>query len=239
MAMKNINILIKTTFFILFSCVFLKTEGQHAQIGIASYYASKFHGKPTASGEKYNMNDFTAAHPSLPFQTFVKVTNLKNKKSVIVRINDRGPHVKSRVIDLSKAAAKKIGLIQSGTAKVKIEVVKNNNAENISETEPASKSHPINNIDLKEGYIYNEEYKVIHLKGCYIQTASFSDLNNALESVNDLKRNFSYTFYIEVSKVKSKKVFRVLTGPFANKNIAESELKKIKKAGFKGLVREI
>lgn len=94
------------------------------QYGMASYYGSKFHGRKTASGEIFNKWDYTCAHKKLPFGTKLKVTNLKNKKSVIVRINDRGPFIKGRIIDLSYAAAKKIKMIKQGTAKVKIEIVR-------------------------------------------------------------------------------------------------------------------
>jgi rare lipoprotein A len=90
---------------------------------VASYYADKYHGRKTSNGEVFNMYDLTAAHKTLPFNTKVKVTNLSNGKSVIVRINDRGPFVKGREIDLSKAAAVKIGMIKSGTAKVSLEII--------------------------------------------------------------------------------------------------------------------
>jgi rare lipoprotein A len=93
------------------------------QRGIASWYGPDFHGRYTSSGEIYNMYAFTAAHKTLPMDTIVKVTNLRNGKSVIVRINDRGPFVKGRIIDLSYAAGKKIGLDVTGTAPVKIEVI--------------------------------------------------------------------------------------------------------------------
>lgn len=89
-------------------------------IGYASYYGSKFHGKRTASGEIFNQNLLTAAHRTFKFGTKVRVKNLRNNKTVTVRINDRGPFIKGRIIDLSKSAAKKIGMIQSGVAKVKI-----------------------------------------------------------------------------------------------------------------------
>jgi len=92
--------------------------------GIASYYADDFNGKRTANGEIYDMNELTAAHPSYPFNTILKVTNLQNGKSVEVRINDRMPQFKGRTIDLSLAAAKKIDMISAGIQKVKIEVVK-------------------------------------------------------------------------------------------------------------------
>ena len=91
--------------------------------GIASWYGPNFHGKYTSNGEIYNMYALTAAHKTLPMNTIVKVTNLNNGKSVIVRINDRGPFVKGRIIDLSYVAGKKIGLDRTGTAPVKITVI--------------------------------------------------------------------------------------------------------------------
>ena len=90
--------------------------------GVASYYGGKFHGRRTASGEIFNKNALTAAHRSLPFGTKLKVTNLRNGRTVLVRVNDRGPHVRGRIIDLSHAAAKKIGL--KGVVRVKLEVLK-------------------------------------------------------------------------------------------------------------------
>ncbi|MDO4430231.1 MAG: septal ring lytic transglycosylase RlpA family protein [Lonepinella koalarum] len=89
--------------------------------GGASYYAKKFTGKRTASGEKYDPKNLTAAHRTLPFGTMVLVTNMQNKKQVVVRINDRGPFTKGRIIDLSKAAAAEIDMIRFGVAKVKVE----------------------------------------------------------------------------------------------------------------------
>jgi len=91
--------------------------------GRASFYSNQFHGRKTASGETFNSGKLTAAHPSLPFGTWVRVTNLRNGKDVIVRINDRGPFVKGRIIDLSTSAAKEIGLTKSGTARVKLEAL--------------------------------------------------------------------------------------------------------------------
>jgi rare lipoprotein A len=93
------------------------------EVGLASWYGSKFHGKKTASQEAYNMNAMTAAHKTLPFQTMVKVLNLENNRETTVRINDRGPFVKGRIIDLSFAAAKKLRLIKKGVARVRIEVI--------------------------------------------------------------------------------------------------------------------
>ena len=91
--------------------------------GVASYYADDFHGKMTSNGETFNMNDLTAAHRTFPFGTRIRVTNLNNGKIVVVRVNDRGPYVEGRLIDLSLAAAKQIDLLQTGTARVRLEVI--------------------------------------------------------------------------------------------------------------------
>jgi len=91
--------------------------------GKATFYADKFHGRRTASGEIFNMYDFTAAHRTLPFNTYVNVVNLKNHKNVIVKINDRGPYVKNRIIDLTESGAKYIGGFHAGVVPVKLEVL--------------------------------------------------------------------------------------------------------------------
>jgi len=93
------------------------------QVGMASYYGRKFHGRRTASGERFDMSEMTAAHPSLPFGTRVRVTNLTNGRSVVLRINDRGPFKRDRIIDVSRAAAKELAMIGPGTAKVRVEIV--------------------------------------------------------------------------------------------------------------------
>ncbi len=95
----------------------------HVTVGIASFYGAKFEGRRTASGEVFKTTEMTAAHRTLPFGTQLRVTNLRNGKSVVVRVNDRGPHIRGRIIDLSKAAAKKIGITRTGIARVKLEVL--------------------------------------------------------------------------------------------------------------------
>ncbi|RLD62173.1 MAG: septal ring lytic transglycosylase RlpA family protein [Bacteroidetes bacterium] len=126
--MFNIQRLVLISIFvvILFACE--ETKGNKLTtslvgVGTASWYGSGFHGKLTASGEKYNMDDFTAAHRMLKFGTLLRITNLKKDLSVIVRINDRGPYNHKRIIDLSRAAAKEIDMIKQGLAIVKIEIV--------------------------------------------------------------------------------------------------------------------
>jgi len=112
-------------------CAFVFSTHSHAapqvsiRTGTASFYGPNFHNKCcTANGEHVNMHDFTAAHPTLPFGSRIKVTNLKNKKTVVVRINDRGPYYSSRIIDLSLAAFKRIADRQDGIIQVRIDVLK-------------------------------------------------------------------------------------------------------------------
>ena len=99
------------------------TVRKFSQTGVASWYGRQFHGRKTASGETFDMNELTAAHRSLPLNCFIRVTNKDNGKSVVVKVNDRGPFHGNRVVDLSYGAAKRLGITNSGTAKVSIERV--------------------------------------------------------------------------------------------------------------------
>ena len=94
-----------------------------SQVGVASYYAAKFENRKTAGGERFKSGGFTAAHRTLPLGTIVRVTNLENNRSVVVRINDRGPFARKRIIDLSPAAARAIGVRDQGLMRVQVEVV--------------------------------------------------------------------------------------------------------------------
>ncbi len=107
------------------------------QVGKASWYGGLFQGKATASGEDYDMYDFTAAHRELPLGTFVKVTNLKNLKSVVVRVNDRGPVTPGRIIDLSYSAARSLGMSKKGLQKVRVDIVEPQDAEMAMAKQPA------------------------------------------------------------------------------------------------------
>lgn len=149
----------------------------------ASYYAEDFHGKRTSNGERFNMNDYTCAHKSLPFNTILKVTNLANGKSCEVRVNDRGPFVASREIDLSKAAAIKLGMIGSGTTKVKLEIVKRGPDNKLSQQTAASASK----IMAKLG---GSSATANLAPGTYwdIQLGAFSTKENAKEFARRLSR---------------------------------------------------
>lgn len=139
---------------ILFSLLFLSSLSllaQSEEFGVASYYADAFDGRKTASGEIYDKNKNTAAHKELPFGTMIRVTRLDNKKSVVLRVNDRGPFISGRIVELSKVSAEKIGLIRDGIAEVKVEVVKERDsnrdeltAKGKAKTSPAPRKVPQN-----------------------------------------------------------------------------------------------
>lgn len=114
--MKNLALLV-----VLFISFAQAVQAQ--EYGLASYYSDKFHGRPTASGETYDKDKMTAAHKTHPYGTLIRVTRLDNKKSVVVRVNDRGPYISGRVVDVSRKAADQLDLTADGTARVKVEVV--------------------------------------------------------------------------------------------------------------------
>ena len=122
-ALAKSNLLLSSILFLgLVACGTSKST--FTQTGQGSYYADKFRGKPTASGTPYRPSKLTAAHNTLPFGTKIRVTNTRTGRSVKVTVNDRGPHVKGRIVDLSKKAARKIGLIDAGVAPVQLKVVR-------------------------------------------------------------------------------------------------------------------
>lgn len=135
----------KSLAFLLFISLFfnslLSAQEKFVQTGIATYYSDAFQGRYTSCGEKYDYTLYTAAHANLPFQTLVKVTNLSNNISVVVKINDRCPNYSNRILDLSKAAANKLNIINSGIANVKIEVLSKADLNIINDTPPDSLSY--------------------------------------------------------------------------------------------------
>lgn len=176
-----------------------KADG-FVQYGKASWYGEKFHGRPTSSGEVFDMHRKSAAHKTLPLGTYVSVLNLSNKKQSVVRINDRGPFVKGRIIDLSYAAAREIDLVRSGLTDVKIVAL----GKEIGRLKTASGPRPVVELaDLERG-----EFT--------IQVGAFQDKENALRLADRLKVVFDYvhiavymdedqrTFYkVQVSRSKT------------------------------------
>lgn len=197
----------------------LASGGGKTQTGTASWYGTKYHGRKSSNGEVYNKNKMTAAHPSLPFGTEVKVTNLSNNQSVIVRITDRGPFKARRIIDLSEAAARKIDMIRSGTATVKMEIL----------TKPASEVP--SEVALADSVVADVYY--------VIQAGSFSDLKNAemqSEKIKSLQADLPVTLTQE--NVNGKTIHRVLAGRFADRQVADRVKATLSKAGLPTLVRQ-
>ena len=160
--------------------------------GYATRYGKKYHGNETSIGEVYDMYKMTAAHKTLPLPCYVKVTNLKNDKTVIVRVNDRGPFVKDRIIDLSYAAANRLEIIEKGSELVKVEL-----------------------IDL------DKKVKVSKIsKQIYIQAGLFSDEKNANNLINKIKK-LGTVKNENIKKIKNEDQFQVLIGPFKNNQKAE------------------
>ena len=205
-------------FFALNISAFATGKGK-TQTGTASWYGTKYHGRKSSNGEIYNKNKLTAAHPSLPFGTEVKVTNLANNKSVIVRITDRGPFKGRRLIDLSEAAAREIDMIRSGLAKVAMEIL----------TQPASE---VAATAILPDSVLSEVYFVI-------QAGSFSDLKNAevqSEKIKALQNDIMVTLTQE--NVNGKTVHRVLAGRFTDRLVADRVKNELSKAGIPTLVRQ-
>ena len=178
------------------------------QKGEASWYGTKFHGQRASSGETYNMYAMTAAHKTLPLPTYVEVKNLDNGRKAIVKVNDRGPFHDGRIIDLSYAAATKLGVVATGTAPVEIRVV---NKATINEAD----------VGIDEKYI-DENGKL------YVQIAAFSTEENALKLINDLREKRFHSVRIHVDNNNGKLLYRVRIGPMPTDNVAEKVLAQLK-----------
>lgn len=186
--------------------------------GNASWYGPKFHGKKTSNGEIYNQNAHTAAHKTLPMNTIVKVNSLDSGKSTIVRINDRGPFVSGRIIDLSNAAAREIDMIKTGTARVKIEVIGFDGA--IS-----------NKVRLNAENLASSEYKIattpqsVELSRFAVQIGAFRNRTGAerfaAQAQNDLVgKNAPYKAIIRAYELDGAPIYRVMLSGFGSEEEA-------------------
>lgn len=203
-------------------CVCSLCFGQ-TQTGKASFYADKFEGSPTASGEKYKHSKLTAAHRSLPFGTKVKVTNLANNESVEVVINDRGPYVDNRIIDLSKSAAEKLGFINQGLAEVKVEVI------DAGDGKSKSQSAPIDNVTVEEKEFYNFEIERLLPKGFAVQIGTYQELVNLMRLSDNLKNSYKKNVTVQVKVINGVKYYSLMLGPVSSRSKAEDLLAEVKK----------
>ncbi|MDD5114432.1 MAG: septal ring lytic transglycosylase RlpA family protein [Methylobacter sp.] len=179
--------------------------------GTASWYGPQFHGKKTASGEIYDMYAMTAAHNSLPISSYAKVTNLKNKRSVIVRINDRGPFHGDRVMDLSYSAAKKLGIDQAGTGAVEIKA-----------------------IAPKQALAQMQESAAKQDKSVYLQVGSFGNKTKALKLQHKIVASNLPEAKILSAKRKGATVYKVQMGPINSPESVASLNQQLAKIGVTG-----
>jgi len=197
--------------------LFFSTASAQTFIGEASYYADKFEGRPTASGEKYRKALFTAAHRKLPFGTILRVTHIENQREVIVTVNDRGPFVRGRIIDLSRAAADHLGFVLQGTAEVKIEVI----------------------VPGTEESYFNLDKEIIKPTGWGLQLASFSQRSNAGTFAREMSKTYGMNIFLQESNVNNVPHFRVLCGPYPTKSDALSAKQKIEGNFKNAMLRQL
>lgn len=209
-----------------------KEDYNYSEIGVASWYGKDFHAKTTANGEKYDMYSLTAAHRTLPLPSIVKVTNLENGRSLVLRVNDRGPYAKNRIIDVSKRASQLLGFQTQGTTKVRVEVLEKESKAlkaallgeryegevYVAQQEPAITS----SSEISKIKINGQSYP----KGSYfVQVGSFAQQSGAQEMVERLGMKESTNIYYV--NVDGANYYRVRVGPFVSQKEADVALAKI------------
>lgn len=191
------------------------TAQAQVQTGKASFYADKFEGTTTASGEKYRHNKLTAAHKTLPFGTKVRVTNLANDKSVEVVINDRGPYVEGRIIDLSRAAAEALGFENYGLAEVKLEVT------DPGDGKVSDMGRTISQVTVDEKEFYEFEIKRSKPKGFGVQVGTYEELVNLMRLSDNLKNSYKKEVTVQVKVINGVKYYGLILGRFSTRAKAE------------------
>ena len=203
------------TFLTLFILFISTTTFAQVQKGKASFYADKFEGRTTASGEKYRHNKPTAAHKTLPFGNRVRITNLANQKQVEVVINDRGPYVEGRIIDLSRSAAETLGYVNQGIADVTLEVI--NAGDGKSETPvPVQEMEP---PDEKE--FYDLDIKRLNPGGFGVQIGTYQELVNLMRMADNLKGSYKKKVTVQVKNVNGTKYYALILSGFSTRAKAE------------------
>jgi rare lipoprotein A len=193
------------------------------QTGKASFYADKFEGSPTASGEKYKHSKLTAAHKSLPFGTKVRVTNLANNETVEVIVNDRGPYVENRIVDLSKSAAEKLGFVNQGLAEVKLEVIDPGDGK---QSDPAK---TIDHVSVEEDEFYEFEIGRLKPKGFGVQIGTYQELVNLMRLSDNLKNSYKKQVTVQVKVVNGLKYYGIILGQFSSRPKAEQFRNELRK----------
>lgn len=209
----------------------MEDERAYKERGTASWYGYKFNGERTSNGELYDMFSMTGAHKTLPIPSYVRVTNLDNRKSVVVRINDRGPFHDGRIIDLSYAAAQRLGITRMGTGNVEVEIVVPEGDPRpplrARKTELANSAKDAGIVTKKEAGAAAEDTKIP--EGTYLQIAAFGVEKSAKQFAANVGKALSYPVVISSSQPPNK-VYRVRVGPFKDAQsmqTARDQLQKI------------
>ncbi len=234
----------KATILLIFA-LFTTVLFAQVQTGKASFYGDKFEGRLTASGEKYYHKNATAAHRSLPFGTLLKVTNLANNKTAIVKVNDRGPFVSGRIIDLSKSVAQKLDFVGAGIADVVIEIIDSeeiattpvvtNDTEvetNSTEvaTEETSNETPNETVaPVIEAEFYELAIDRVQPDWIGVQIGSFQELANLIRLADNLKVSYQKEITVQVKTINGVKIYSLILGKFSNRDKAENFRDRVQK----------
>lgn len=194
----------------------LDTSKGFVETGFASWYGSQFHGRRTSSGEIYDMYQMTAAHKHLPLPTYVKVTNLFNGRSAIMKINDRGPFIPGRVIDLSYAAALKLDIAAEGTGPVKIQALDFENEKSAKH----SFAMPSNTTQAEKAVVF-------------LQVGAFESLANAERLRHKVRKILRHTVRVHKTVTANRLLYRVHIGPFSNAETADSVWPRLSHLGLR------
>ena len=218
----------------------LTAAGNYKERGIASWYGKKFHGQRTSSGEVYNMYGMTAAHPTLPIPSYVRVTNTASKKTVVVRVNDRGPFLHERVIDLSYTAAHKLGIINNGSAEVEIESLAPDAGINTLAKPDIVESKPLEKAEAPASPPPAASAPAAALAAAggniYLQLGAFKSPEAAESFMAQMRAKLGEAGK-QLSVFLKDGLTRVHLGPYANQNEARSSADSLQgKLGFKPLV---
>ncbi len=211
----------------------LTTTGNFKERGIASWYGKKFHGQRTSSGELYDMYSMTAAHPTLPIPSYAKITNLANQKSVVVRVNDRGPFLHDRVIDLSYTAALKLGIVGNGSKEIEIESLNADTSTSILTRSDSLQSRPLESSVIKNTSLDTTSSKS---NNYYLQLGAFKTQEAAESFMSQMRTKLS-DVQKQLDVFLKDGLTRVMLGPYANQNEAQRTANSLKAIlGFKPLM---
>ncbi|MCJ7557062.1 MAG: septal ring lytic transglycosylase RlpA family protein [Gammaproteobacteria bacterium] len=198
----------------------LGSSNNFAQSGIASWYGTKFHGKRTSSGEPYDMYAMTAAHKTLPLPTYVRVTNLENQRQIVVKVNDRGPFVGDRIIDLSYTAAIKLDMTAKGTARVRIEALLPGDPD----LHGAKPTQTIKTEQLPS-MVASGEARV------FVQVGAFSDSKNALRMEQRLHKQ-GFVTVVRNSREAGRNIYRVRIGPLPDEAAFDNTMIRLRELDY-------